>query len=92
MKSHVFMGGGSSLNGFDKFGAVGSLEIGRAGNQHIGTVFLANCAGVGIYATVHFDEAVGIDIVHPFFQLGNLGHHVGHELLATRKYSPSVSG
>ena len=33
------------MNGFDKNGAVCCLEIGRAGNQYVGTVILADGAG-----------------------------------------------
>ena len=65
-----------------KCGLICCAEVGRTRNQNRCTVFLANRMGVAVYAAVHFNQAIGIDVVHPLPQLFDLGHHVCHELLA----------
>ena len=70
-----------SLNHLHKCRPVLRLEVSRASHQHLGTVFLAGGAGGSIHAAVHLNQAVGVDVVHPFPQLLDLGHLVFHELL-----------
>ena len=60
---------------------VGAAEIGGAGNQHNGTVFLYDGSGDGINAAVHLQQARGVDLGQTVPQSGELGHHMGHEFL-----------
>ena len=67
----------------NKGSAVGCAVEGRAGNQHIRAVCLANFSGVQIHAAVYLQMAIGVDLVQHGAQLLQLGHHVHHEFLPT---------
>lgn len=63
----------------DDLALVGCSHHGRSRDYHVGAGLGAALDGLRSHSTVHLDVQVGVVLAQPL----HLGHHVGHEGLAT---------